>query len=76
MFQNLADLVDFKIDGVRVIKAVENNSPAFPEVNITDLEINATGSFEDSVLAAFPIPVKNIRRGNTIIEAKNDVQVI
>ena len=50
-----------------VIKAVENNSPAYPDMKIIDLEINASGSFEDSVFTAFPILVKNIRRGNTII---------
>ena len=64
----MADLVDFKIDGVRVVKSVENKSAAYPDVNLIDLKINVNGPFEDSVYAAFPVLIKNIRRGNTVLK--------
>ena len=67
----MADLVDFKIDGVRVVKSVENKSAAYPDVNLIDLKINVNGPFEDSVYAAFPVLIKNIRRGNTVLKYQN-----
>lgn len=56
---------------MKVVKANENKSPAYPEVSIIDLKINVFGPFEDSVYAAFPVLIKNIRRGNTVLKYKN-----
>jgi len=64
----LASLINFQIDGVKVVKAVENKSNAYPEINLIDLKINTQGPFEDSVFSAFPILIKNIRRGNTVLK--------
>ena len=75
VFEDLAALVDFKIDGVKVVKANENKSAAYPEVSIIDLKINVFGPFEDSVYAAFPVLIKNIRRGNTVLKYKENGKV-
>jgi len=67
----LEELVHLKIDGVSVVKAVHNESAAFPNIGVIDLKINVYGPLEDQVYAAFPVLIKNIRRGNTVLELKN-----
>jgi hypothetical protein len=37
-----------------------------------DLKLNVYGPIEDQVYAAFPSLIKNIRRGNTILQVKGD----
>lgn len=59
---------------MKVVKANENKS-AFLDVNIIDLKINVFGPFEDSVYAAFPVLIKNIRRGNTVLKYKENGKV-
>ena len=75
VFEDLAHLVNFTIDGVQVVKSVENKSYAYPDVNLIDLKINVFGPFEDSVYAAFPVLIKNIRRGNTVLKYRDNGQV-
>lgn len=74
LFEDPAELIDFRIDGVRVVKANENKS-AYLDVSIIDLKINVFGPFEDSVYAAFPVLIKNIRRGNTVLKYKENGKV-
>ncbi len=75
VYQDLAALVDFKIDGVKIVKTNENKSAAMPDVSMIDLKINIFGPYEDSVYAAFPVLVKNIRRGNTVLKYKENGQI-
>jgi len=75
VFDDLANLVNYTIDGVKVVKATENKSVAYPDINLIDLKINSYGPFEDSVYAAFPVLIKNIRRGNTVLKYRDNGQV-
>lgn len=70
VYEDLQELVEFKIDGVRVVKANQNVSAAYKDVTLIDLKINVFGPVEDSVYAAFPVLIKNIRRGNTVLKYK------
>ena len=54
-----------------MIKAVTNPS-ALDKVNLVDLKLNVQGPLEDDVYALFPILIKNIRRGNTVLRIENE----
>lgn len=55
------------IKGVQVVRQVEFRSPPMKYCDLIDLKLNVVGPIEDQVYAAFPMLIKNIRRGNTII---------
>lgn len=38
-----------------------------PQIEMIDLKLNVFGPIEDQVYSAFPVLIKNIRRGNTVI---------
>lgn len=67
LWNNLEELIIFKINGVSVLKANMQKSAAIPDVSMIDLKINIFGPIEDQVYSTFPSLIKNIRRGNTIL---------
>lgn len=71
LFDNLKDLCFLELEDVQIVKQVESKSPALPECQLIDLKTQASGPFEDQVYTAFPVLIKNIRRGNTIIKHMN-----
>ena len=52
------------------MKAV-NNESAVRDIHLIDLKLNVFGPIEDEVYALFPLLIKNIRRGNTILRLDN-----
>ena len=71
LLNDLKKLITLKINGQNVIKAVTNPS-ALDKVNLVDLKLNVQGPLEDDVYALFPILIKNIRRGNTVLRIENE----
>lgn len=71
LLNDLKKLITLKINGQNVIKAVTNPS-AIDKVNLVDLKLNVQGPLEDDVYALFPILIKNIRRGNTVLRIENE----
>ena len=71
LLNDLKKLITLKINGQNVIKAVTNPS-ALDRVNLVDLKLNVQGPIEDDVYALFPILIKNIRRGNTVLRIENE----
>lgn len=39
-----------------------------PSIELIDLKLNCFGPIEDQIYAVFPVLIKNIRRGNTVIK--------
>ena len=65
---DLPGLTKLAIKGVSIVKSNINQSEAMPHVTLIDLKLNVFGPVEDQVYAAFPLLIKNIRRGNTILK--------
>ena len=59
-------LTTLKVDDTAIVKAVSNAS-AMPNIHLIDLKLNVVGPIEDEVYAMYPLLIKNIRRGNTIL---------
>ena len=67
---DLRALITTKVEGVAIIKAVSNES-ALRDIHLVDLKLNVAGPAEDEVYAMFPLLIKNIRRGNTVLRIDN-----
>lgn len=67
VYENLKELTDYKIQNVPIVKKVVTKSPALQHIELIDLKLNVFGPIEDQVYAAFPVLIKNIRRGNTVL---------
>jgi len=63
---NLRSLTTLKVEETSVVKAVVNES-ALTDITLIDLKLNVVGPTEDEVYAMFPLLIKNIRRGNTVL---------
>ena len=63
---DLRGLTTLKVDDTAIVKAVSNAS-AMPNIHLIDLKLNVVGPIEDEVYAMYPLLIKNIRRGNTIL---------
>ena len=66
LLNDLRALTTLKVEENAIVKAVTNES-AIPDVSMIDLKLNVVGPIEDEVYALFPILIKNIRRGNTVL---------
>lgn len=63
---DLRALPTLKVNGCSIVKHVTNPS-AVPGVTMVDLKLNVVGPVEDEIYGLFPLLIKNIRRGNTIL---------
>ena len=63
---DLRGLTTLKVDESPIVKAVTNKS-AMGNIHLIDLKLNVQGPIEDDVYAMYPLLIKNIRRGNTIL---------
>ena len=66
MLDNLRGLTTLKVNNNQIVKAVDKPS-AIEGVDMIDLKLNVQGPIEDEVYAHFPLLIKNIRRGNTVL---------
>ena len=67
---DLRALITTKVENVAIVKAVSNES-ALQDIHLVDLKLNVVGPVEDEVYAMFPLLIKNIRRGNTVLRIDN-----
>ena len=67
---DLRALTTLKVENNAIVKAVCNES-AIRDIHLVDLKLNVQGPVEDEVYAMFPLLIKNIRRGNTILRLDN-----
>ena len=74
---DLRALTTLKIEENAVVKCVANES-AIPNHHMIDLKLNVQGPVEDEVYAMFPLLIKNIRRGNTVvrIDGEGDAEYV
>ena len=63
---DLRGLTTLKVDESPIVKAVTSPS-AIGNIHLIDLKLNVQGPIEDDVYAMYPLLIKNIRRGNTIL---------
>jgi len=63
---DLRGLTTLKVENASIVKAVVNES-ALANTHMVDLKLNVNGPVEDEVYAMFPLLIKNIRRGNTVL---------
>ena len=63
---DLRALTTLKVEDTAIVKGV-NNESALADVSMIDLKLNVQGPIEDEVYALFPLLIKNIRRGNTVL---------
>ena len=70
LLDNLRGLTTLKVEENAIVKSVTNES-ALPNITMIDLKLNVVGPIEDEVYAMFPLLIKNIRRGNTILRLDN-----
>ena len=63
---DLRALTTLKIDQTSFVKAVANES-AMRDIHLVDLKLNVQGPAEDEIYAMYPLLIKNIRRGNTVL---------
>ena len=68
---DLRALTTLKVEKTAIVKSVANES-AIGGIHLVDLKLNVVGPTEDDVYAMFPILIKNIRRGNTILRLDNE----
>ena len=68
---DLRGLTTLKVEENAIVKAVTNES-ALPNITMIDLKLNVVGPIEDEVYAMFPLLIKNIRRGNTVLRIDSD----
>lgn len=66
LLSDLRALTTLKVEDTAIVKAVVNES-ALSDITMIDLKLNVVGPIEDEVYAIFPILIKNIRRGNTVL---------
>jgi hypothetical protein len=67
-FRDLTKLITLSVNGANMVRQVQTTSPALPHIQMIDLKLNCFGPIEDQIYAAFPVLIKNIRRGNTVIK--------
>ena len=67
LLDDLRKLTSLKVNNVGIVKAV-NNPSCLSDVSMIDLKLNVQGPVEDNVYALFPLLIKNIRRGNTVLK--------
>ena len=70
MLENLRGLVSLKVNNHAIVKANTNFS-CLKDVSMIDLKLDTYGPLEDQVYALFPLLIKNIRRGNTVLRLDN-----
>ena len=63
---DLRALTTLKVEDTAIVKGV-NNESALADISMIDLKLNVVGPIEDEVYAMFPLLIKNIRRGNTVL---------
>ena len=68
---DLRGLTTLKVENSAIVKSVVNSS-AMQDIHLIDLKLNVQGPVEDEVYAMFPLLIKNIRRGNTVLRIDND----
>lgn len=56
------------LNGANIVKSNRNISSSNKTIELIDLKLNVFGPIEDQVYSAFPVLIKNIRRGNTILK--------
>lgn len=66
LLDDLRALTTLKVDNASIVKAVTNSS-AMRDITLIDLKLNVQGPAEDEVYAMYPLLIKNIRRGNTVL---------
>ena len=66
LLNDLRGLTTLKVEDFAIVKAVANES-ALEGITMIDLKLNVVGPTEDEVYAIFPLLIKNIRRGNTVL---------
>ena len=66
LLDDLRKLITLKVNGNNIVKSACHPS-ALNDVNMIDLKLNVMGPPEDDVYASFPLLIKNIRRGNTVL---------
>ena len=71
LLDDLRKLTSLKVNNVAIVKA-NNNPSCLGNVQMIDLKLNVFGPIEDDVYALFPLLVKNIRRGNTVLKIDKD----
>ena len=71
LLDDLRKLTSLKVNNVGIVKAV-NNPSCLANVSMIDLKLNVQGPVEDNVYALFPLLIKNIRRGNTVLRIDED----
>ena len=64
-------MLNYQINEVKIIKSVSSTSCALNDVQIHDIKLNVYGPVEDDVYAALPLMIKNVRRGNTLLQVGN-----
>ena len=67
LLDDLRKLTSLKVNNNAIVKA-QNNPSALDNVSMIDLKLNVQGPVEDNVYALFPLLIKNIRRGNTVLK--------
>ena len=63
-------LLDLSLEESSFIKQKERECMIDPNIKIIDFQLDARGPMEDQFYALDPFLVKNVRRGNTILEVK------
>jgi hypothetical protein len=56
----------------KIVKASEREIPWSPNLKIFDVQLDVRGPNEDRTYALDPFLIKNVRRGNTVLEIVGD----
>ena len=70
--EDLSQLLDYKLEGIQIVKIVQAECPWNPQVKTIDLKLDLFGTMEDNFYPRVPELIQNVRRGNTIIEIKDE----
>ena len=66
--QDFEKLLTLDFQGMKMVKEVSNPCAFGKGIEILDLKLDVFGPKEDLYYSTFPLLIKNIRRGNTIIK--------
>lgn len=69
---DLSQLLQLKLEGVQITKVVTADCPWNEKVKTNDLKLDLFGTMEDTFYPRVPGLIQNVRRGNTIIEIRDE----
>ena len=71
LIKDVSQLMDQKLEGIDIVKCVNGECPWNNKYSTIDFKLDVFGTQEDQFYARVPELIQNVRRGNTILQIKD-----